>query len=180
MLLLTSFDIWQPHQRSNSSDDLLNEISQRDLIAHPFHFLRKIRVDFQTAPREVISTIDRLQPDVTICCGMAESRHTLTVESNGKSQGSVLQTPIDLAALIKGTIATQISHDAGNFVCNHLYYSVLSHLRETQPDIICLFVHVPLLNEQNLDVVMRDFLTIVHRLNGEDVTDTIDQFRSYS
>lgn len=180
MLLLTSFDTWQPHQRSNSSDGLLNEISQRNLIAHPCHFLRKICVDFQMAPKEVISTIDRLLPNVIICCGMAESRHELTVESNGKFQGNVLQTPIDLAALIKGTIATQISHDAGDFVCNHLYHSVLSHLRETQSDIICLFVHVPVLSEQNLDVVMRDFLTIVRRLNRENVTDTIDQFRSYS
>ncbi len=178
MLLLTSFDTWQPHQRSNSSDDLLNEISQRNLIAHPCHFLRKICVDFQMAPREVISTIDRLLPDVIICCGMAESRQALTIESNGKSQGSVLHTSIDLAALIEGTIATQISHDAGNFVCNHLYYSVLSHLQETQSR--ALFVHVPLLSEQNLDVVMRDFLTIVHRLDRKKVTNTTDQFRPHS
>ena len=178
MLLLTSFDTWQSHQVSNSSDDLLSEISRQNLIAHPCHFLRKICVDFQTAPKEVISTIDRLQPDVSICCGMAESRQVLTVESNGKFQGSVLQTSIDLAALIEGTIATQISHDAGNFVCNHLYYSVLSHLQETQSR--ALFVHVPLLSEQNLDVVMRDFLTIVRNLNRENVTDTIEQFCSYS
>ncbi len=177
MLLLTSFDTWQPHQVSNSSDDLLNEVFQRNLIAHPCHFLRKIRVDFQTASKDVIFTIDRLQPDVIICCGMAESRHALTVESNGKSQGKVLQTSIDLAALIEGTIATQISHDAGNFVCNHLYYSVLSHLQRTQSR--ALFVHVPLLSEQNLNSVMRDFLTIVHNLSRENVTDTTDQFPSY-
>ena len=173
MLLLTSFDPWQPHQRSNSSDDLLTEISQRDLIAQPCHFLRKIRVDFQTAPKEVISTIDRLQPDVTICCGMAESRQVLTVESNGKFQRSVLHTSIDLAALIEGTIATQISHDAGDFVCNHLYYSVLSHLQKTQSR-VCLFVHVPVLSERNLDTVMRDFLMIVRKLDRESVTDTTD------
>ena len=178
MMLLTSFDTWQSHQCSNSSDDLLEKLSQRNLIAQPCHFLRKIRVDFQMAPKEVISTIDDLQPDVIICCGMAESRQVLTVESNGKCQGSVLQTSIDLAALIEGTIATQISHDAGNFVCNHLYYSVLSHLQKTQSR--ALFVHVPLLSEQNLDSVMRDFLTIVHKLNRENVTDTSEQFRSYS
>lgn len=28
-ILLTSFDTWLHHQKSNSSDDLLNEISQR-------------------------------------------------------------------------------------------------------------------------------------------------------
>ena len=176
MLLLTSFDTWQPHQLSNSSDDLLNEIHQRNLIAEPCHFLRRIQVNFQTAPKDVISTIERLQPDTIICCGMAESRQGLTVESNGKFKGDILGTPIDLAALLEGTIATQISHDAGNFVCNHLYYSVLSHLRETQPR-ACLFVHVPLLNEHNLAMVMRDFLTIVRRLTRENVTATPDQFR---
>lgn len=97
---------------------------------------------------------------------MAERRQFLTVESNGKYQSEVWQTPLHLDSLIAGTIATQMSHDAGSFVCNHLYYSVLKYIQETQQNSQCLFVHVPLLNQTNLNAIVQDFLTIIQRIDA--------------
>lgn len=162
--LFTSFDIWEAHHKSNASDDLLALVIEK--MIQDSYFLRKIPVDFQLAPEHVLSTIELLQPDWIICCGMAERRQVLTIESNGKYQNEVWETPLDLNSLIAGTIATQISHDAGGFVCNHLYYSVLKYIRETQRDCQCVFVHVPLLNAANLDAIVQDFLTIIQRIDA--------------
>ena len=47
--LLTSFDTWQTHQQSNSSDDLLAEIIKRGAFPKNIHCIRKLPVDFQLA-----------------------------------------------------------------------------------------------------------------------------------
>lgn len=44
-ILLTSFDIWLKDQQSNSSDNLLLEVSKLDLIPDNLTFLRQLPVD---------------------------------------------------------------------------------------------------------------------------------------
>jgi pyroglutamyl-peptidase len=126
--LLTTFQTWLPHQASNSSDDLIAHLLAIAALPPDTHVLRQIPVDYHRAPAEVIQAIDQIQPDFVLCCGMAELRTQLTVESNGQWQSHHCFTPIDLQALISGTQATVISHHAGRFVCNYLYYQVLRYL----------------------------------------------------
>ncbi|MBD1860091.1 MULTISPECIES: peptidase C15 [Trichocoleus] len=163
-ILLTSFATWQPHQQSNSSDDLLEIVSHQNPYPQQLHFLRQIPVDFNIAPSQLLAKVDELQPSIILCCGMAESRCLLTVESNGKHGDEVITTPLDLESLIAALRITAISHDAGQFVCNWLYYSLLKYCREQKLQNHCLFVHVPVLTPQNLELVVPDFLTIMQRL----------------
>jgi pyroglutamyl-peptidase len=163
-ILLTSFTTWEPHQRSNSSDDLLEIVSRRNLYPQQLHFLRQMPVDFELAPAQLLAKVDALQPDIILCCGMAENRSLLTVESNGKQSDEVITTPLDLESLTAALTTTAISHDAGQFVCNWLYYSLLKHSRDQNLDSHCLFVHVPVLTPQNLEFVVSDFLTMMQRL----------------
>ncbi len=128
------------------------------------HCLRKLPVDFQLAPETVISKIDELQPEMVICCGMAEQRRLLTAESNGHYEGETIPTTINVEGLVKNLTVSSVSHNAGQFVCNFLYYSVLKHLQENHPDRQCLFVHVPVLNESNLELILEDFLAILQQV----------------
>ena len=50
---------------------------------------------------------------------------------------------------------------AGTFVCNHLYYSVLKHIQDTAIATQCIFVHVPVLTENNLESIVADFSLIL-------------------
>lgn len=164
-ILLTSFDCWEARHTSNASDDLIAAMAQQNLFAawhNKLFLLRKLPVDFQLAPQYVIAQMGALQPELIICCGMAESRSLLTVESNGKHETDVLSTAIAVDQLVESLEFTKVSHDAGNFVCNHLYYSVLKHIRDRGSTCRCLFVHVPVLNEMNLAPVLKDFLAILH------------------
>lgn len=163
-LLLTSFETWLPHQRSNASDDLLNELIDRNLLPEDCHLVHKLPVDFDLAPYQVMMKIKALQPDVILCCGMAESRQLLTVESNGKSEQDILFTPLPLKKLTQGLQMTEISHDAGQFVCNALYYSVLKFLQIHQLPSHCLFIHVPILQAGNREAIVTDFLQLIQRL----------------
>lgn len=159
-ILLTSFTTWLEHHRSNASDDLLNAIVDR--VSPDCHFLRQLPVDFELAPKITIAKINELQPDMTICCGMAESRQKLSIESNGKFQSNILRSRLDLNQLIELTNITEISHDAGDFVCNYVYYCVLNHLDNLDQD--CLFIHVPVLTPANQEMIVQDFLNILDRV----------------
>jgi pyroglutamyl-peptidase len=178
-LLLTSFDIWLPHHKSNSSDDLLDAIFTYEL---PFHLstLRKLPVDVKGATDQVIAKIRETQPDYIICCGMAESRTQLTIESNARStpafincsmgmlpedyQETTLHTSVNLEELLAPCQALEISHDCGKFVCEGLYYSVLDYLCSSSINSACIFIHVPVLTEDNIRVVVDDFLLVIGRL----------------
>jgi pyroglutamyl-peptidase len=164
-LLISTFTTWKPTQLSNASDDLVEALVQRNLLDQGVHLLRHIPVHFELAPAVVLSRITDLQPELVVCCGMAEERSRLTVESNGKLNTHQVHTTVDLSELIQGLAITDISHDAGQFVCNHLYYSVLNFVQSYRLNTRCIFVHVPILHKKNLDEVVQDFATILNRLS---------------
>ena len=157
-ILLTSFQTWLPHQKSNSSDDLLKVIQKLDYSRYvDLFFLRNLPVDIELASQQVIGEIDRLHPDLIICCGMAEKRDKLTIESNASCEDRCLHTAIDLIELTKKLTVTEISHDAGKFVCEGLYYNVLKYIQFQDSNCHSIFVHVPLLKNNNLALILRDF-----------------------
>jgi pyroglutamyl-peptidase len=163
-ILLTSFDIWLADQQSNSSDDLLLEVTKLGSLPHDLTFLHLLPVDIQLASSQVIQKIDECQPDYIICCGMAASRTKLSVEASASFEKRVLLTTVNLEKLVAGAMAIEISHDCGKFVCEGLYYSVLDYLCQNQLTACCIFVHVPVLNPENFGVILADFLLIINKL----------------
>ena len=88
---------------------------------------------------------------------MAEKRHKLTIESNAICDGQCLHTAVNLKNLNQKLMVTEISHDAGKFVCEALYYQVLKYTQSSNKSIGSIFVHVPLLEQSNTDLILRDF-----------------------
>lgn len=162
-VLLTSFTTWKPHHVSNSSDDLLERIGKSHI--GPLHYLRRLPVDFRLAPKKVLARFDALRPDILICCGMAEGRERLSIESRAVLEGETLETRVDLQSLTRGLPMTEISHDAGGFVCNSLYFEALRHLHGQPRQHHCIFAHVPVLTGENAGQVESDFLVVVARLS---------------
>lgn len=62
-ILLISFDICLKDQQSNSSDDLLLEVTKLELLSHDLTFLHQLPVDVQLASDQVIAKINAIQPD---------------------------------------------------------------------------------------------------------------------
>ena len=159
-ILLTSFQTWIPHQRSNSSDDLLAGIQAETFRDFELIFLRGLPVDTRKASQKAIALLQEVSCDRIICCGMAESRQVLTVESNARRGKECLKTAIDLPALTSQLKNTQISHDAGQFVCEGLYFEILNYLLRS-PFCLGLFVHVPILTLDNESEILEDFKNLL-------------------
>ena len=166
-LLLTSFQTWLPHQSSNYSDDLL-EIIQKQENSN-LYFVRKLPVDTNLAARRVIEAVEQIDPKSILGCGMAESRSQLTVESNAKCDRDCVFTKVNLDRLVKPLNYTQISHDAGKFVCEGLYYQILKYIQINKPNIRCIFVHIPRISANNLNLIQQDFTAIIDLMQFAEV-----------
>lgn len=166
-LLVTTFDVWEPHQRSNSSDDLVEAAIEAGIMPSHTHYRRRLPVDLDLAPQQVIAAIAELNPSHLLCLGMAESRLYLELESNGCFEGDSVYTPFDLESIVQRLSVTRISHDAGQFVCNHLYYAVLKYIQARQVLCQSLFIHVPRLQGHTLSPILNDFSTILLTIQDE-------------
>ncbi|MEM8604809.1 MAG: peptidase C15, partial [Cyanobacteria bacterium P01_H01_bin.121] len=163
--LLTSFATWLPHQRSNASDDLLQALIDMQQMPDYCRLLRHLPVDTEVAFNAVRSQIQVIQPQGIICCGMAETRDHLSLEVQACRSDSRLRTTLDLAELAKLMTTTQISHDAGQFVCNDLYYALLAYSQTVVLPRYVLFVHVPPHHTSPWEQVVSDFSMLLQRLS---------------
>lgn len=161
-LLFTSFQTWLPHQKSNSSDELLAMIQERKTVAASEYFLRQLPVEREAASQQAIAIIKKIKPQTIICCGMAESRQKLTIESCASHDQECLYTKVNLKDLVSNLVATSISHDAGKFVCESLYFNVLKYVQNSEFNASCIFVHVPVLTSENKDILLKDFESVIH------------------
>ena len=181
-ILITSFQPWLAHQRSNSSDDLVAALQKNSLMPQTAVWLRHLPVSFELAPEKVEKAVRQLQPHAVICCGMAESRQQLCVEkqakwypsaesqsSDGSSEhDSILCTNADINKLTADTLMTSLSEDAGSFVCNHLYYSVLDLANKVNWKMIVVFIHIPVLTSDNQTSLLKDFSQMVKKIAKDD------------
>lgn len=163
-VLLTSFATWKPQQISNSADDLLLEIGRTRTLPPSIHLFRQLPVNVPVAQELAIAKMQQLQPQTILCCGMAESRTKLSLELRAVVGTHKLYTSINVKDLAAGLTATEISEDAGRFVCNGLYYAILNYLQNRSLDAACMFVHVPLLSSCNRGQIIADFYQILERV----------------
>lgn len=122
----------------------------------------------------LVTTITDIKPKIVICVGQAGGRSDITVEriainvNDARIADNEGQQPIDtpvvpggpaaywstlpIKAMVKEMndcgIPASVSHSAGTFVCNHVFYGLMHHLSTSGKAIRGGFIHIPLLPEQ--------------------------------
>lgn len=176
-ILITSFDTWKPHQVSNASDDLLLRLEDQKALPEGCRVLHRLPVCTEMAYALIEPELGQASLDYVICCGVAERRHLLNLEAQAHCEQEVLKTPIALTELCskrRELRRTEISYDAGQFVCNEIYYVLLRRFwaiakqitsgAPPQPNPAPLFIHVPPLTPENQMDLVQDFQAILGRL----------------
>lgn len=121
-------------------------------------------VSFQNGYATLQKTINEFHPDIVIATGFAKNRTEITVEKIGINWMDAripdndgfqpMQTPIDpqgpdglfarlplsqmVAASMSVGVPAKISTTAGEYVCNHVLYSLLNN----NPGLTCGFLHL--------------------------------------
>lgn len=152
----------------NASQRLVEELDEPIAV---------LPVSYARAADALRAAIAETQPDVVICFGQADGRSGISVErfahnlddaetidndeapasgepidpSGPIAYGSTLPVAEIVAALRADGIPAAASRDAGGFLCNHVFYTLMRTLEHERPGAIGGFVHVPPLPEQVLE-----------------------------
>jgi pyroglutamyl-peptidase len=134
----------------------------------------RLPTGFGASVRAVSAAIERHQPSVVLALGQAGGRAQISVErvainvDDARIADNLGQQPIDepiavdgpaayfstlpikriVADLQKQGLPAEVSNSAGTFVCNHLMYGLLHHIKGQGRIMRAGFIHVPYLPQQ--------------------------------
>ncbi len=168
-LLVTGFEPWGAERR-NPSGDLASALGGHVLP-----------VDYGRAERELRRLIRRHRPSAILLLGLASKRARISLEAvavnvdhceSGRwkrwrrtiGKGPLAlpsRLPIDrlYRILRRARVPVAVSHHAGTFICNHVFFVALAATR-----VPCGFVHVPPLKAVGFATQLRAARMIVEEL----------------
>lgn len=82
------------------------------------------------------------------------------IEGDSPAYFSTLPIKKIVASLKEDGIPAVVSNSAGTFVCNHVMYAVLSHIRKRRLGIRSGFIHVPYIPEQAIEQTSRPSMSL--------------------
>jgi pyroglutamyl-peptidase len=139
--------------------------------------IQEVPTVFHEAIKVVAQAIELHQPDVVICVGQAGGRTQITPErvainlDDARIPDNKKNQPIDEHIVEGGPVAywstlpvkrivhhmkeagipAAVSHTAGTFVCNHLFYGLMNYLEKHAPQVRGGFIHIPFIPEQTVN-----------------------------
>lgn len=135
--------------KNNSSKILLDRIDGNNKLY--------LRNSFITSVDSLKKELLKNNYDLIICFGEAYlSIDTIKIELVGKKDMMVYKTNFDYSYLVSklknDNYKVMVSEDAGNYLCNNLYYNGLKYLSDNNMNIKMIFIHIPkMINISDID-----------------------------
>lgn len=127
--------------KNNSSKILLDNINSDNKLY--------LRNSFKTSVEQLIKKIKNNDFDLIISLGQAPlKKDTIKLEIIGKNKIEY-KTKYDYTFLKKKLdkeFETVISSNAGNYLCNNIYFHGLKYISENDLKAKMIFIHIPLIN----------------------------------
>lgn len=141
--------------KDNSSKILLDKIivDKKDKLY--------LRNSFDTSVKQLINKIKNYE--LIISFGQAPlDKDTIKIEVIGKKENTLYKTDFNYSKIKEDIQKTgykvYISEDAGNFLCNNLYYNGLKYIKEKNINCKMIFIHIPKIeNISNIDLLANIF-----------------------
>ncbi|MEC0242431.1 pyroglutamyl-peptidase I [Paenibacillus dokdonensis] len=170
-ILITAFEPFGG-DTINPTQRLIEDIEKQSFEGAEIHTLM-LPVVFDECSEKLIHSLESIQPDAVICCGLASGRTTITPEqiainlkevpkestvSDNKGvrpynkyinsegpDGLFTRLPVRemIETMREQGIPASISYSAGTFICNNTMYALLDYIRIHQLPIMAGFVHFP-------------------------------------
>jgi pyroglutamyl-peptidase len=186
-ILVTGFEPFATSSL-NPSGEIVKSLIGDDLVT------AILPVVFGQASAQLRELIDLHKPTAALCLGQAEGRSAMTPEriainlddaripDNAENQpkeqkiiangadGYFSTLPIEqmVTSMKAAGIPASISLSAGTFVCNHIFYVLQDHLKDSS--ITSGFMHVPLMDEQRKEFPTLPTMPIKQMIAGVQIS----------
>ncbi|MGE7602460.1 pyroglutamyl-peptidase I [Peribacillus sp. NPDC097675] len=173
-VLLTGFDPFGG-ERVNPSWEAVKQL-HGEVIDDVTLVAEQVPTVFGKSVEVLEQLIQEHNPDIVICVGQAGGRLHITPErvainvDDARIPDNQGNQPIDEAIVDKGPVAywsqlpikrmvenmkesnipASVSHTAGTFVCNHIFYGLMNYISRTESNIRGGFIHIPFIPEQTI------------------------------
>ncbi|WP_258728556.1 pyroglutamyl-peptidase I [Bacillus atrophaeus] len=174
-VLLTGFDPFGG-ETVNPAWEAVKQLNGED-AEHAVIVSEQVPTVFKKSLKILRQTIHKHQPDIVICVGQAGGRMQITPErvainlDDARIPDNEGNQPIDEPISENGPAAywtglpikrivehmkengvpAAVSHTAGTFVCNHLFYGLMDEINKNAPRIKGGFIHIPYIPEQTIN-----------------------------
>lgn len=164
-IVVTGFEPFGP-EVINPSQEIVNILRAEG--ADDLH-CEVLATEYGFAEKRILQLMEEHEPTLLLMLGLAETTPKIRMErialnlddasipdNNGDSRRGLpirpegplaLQSGLDLSKTQAKLQAlghdVAISNHAGAYICNHVFYTALSHVAEKEGSTECLFVHVP-------------------------------------
>lgn len=141
--------------QDNSSKILLDKITVKNTDK------LYLRNSFDTSVKQLINKIKN--HELIISFGQAPlDKDTIKIEIIGKKENTLYKTDFNYSKIKEDIEKTgfkvYISEDAGNFLCNNLYYNGLKYIKENNLNCKMIFIHIPKIeNLSDVDLLAKIF-----------------------
>ena len=142
---------------------------------------------FRRATTRLRALIQREQPDIVLCVGLAADRAAISIERvavnlddarvpdndgacprdkpvvRGGPAAYFSSLPVRkiVARLTAENIPCELSMSAGTFVCNHVFYALMHGAARDEPRMRAGFVHVPALSALSLEQMVQGLTRVL-------------------
>ena len=168
-ILVTGFGPF-PGMPDNPSAALVTKLAQ-PRIARAFNLeARILPTEFAAAGAALAKAIAEVKPDIVVCFGVAAKTDTIRVERAAwnvvdpqmpdarghrhksrtvragapEGYGTTLPTADIMAALARGGFPARGSNDAGDYLCNYIFYQLMHDIAASGEKRMGGFVHIPM------------------------------------
>ncbi len=174
-MLVTGFEPFKK-EKVNPSWEVCRKLSEAEIEGTAIT-VRKLPVIFDEARKKAVEYCDEVNPDVILHLGEAGGRTHISLEriaincddaqikdnKGQKRDGKIIEqqggdgyfTTIPakeiVKALKKAGIPAVVSNSAGTYLCNHVFYGMLHHVKRENLPIKVGFIHLPYLPQQTVD-----------------------------
>jgi pyroglutamyl-peptidase len=196
-ILVTGFEPFAGAQL-NSSQIVVDWLEEHSLDGVTLAILP---VEYERSVERILRLIKEVDPEIIISLGQAEGRVKVSFErvavnlDDARIADNVGEVRRDLPirfdgddaflanlpvrAVVEALIArghpVEESLSAGTFVCNHLFYIVMNHLKDSQSRCWMDFIHLPLVSEQGVDFPGKPMLE--KEIQGQVIIAAIEEIR---
>jgi pyroglutamyl-peptidase len=196
-ILVTGFEPFAGAQL-NSSQIVVDWLEEQSLDGVTLAILP---VEYERSVERILGLIMEVDPEIIISLGQAEGRAKVSFErvavnlDDARIADNFGEVRRDLPirfdgddaflanlpvrAVVEALIArghpVEESLSAGTFVCNHLFYSVMNHLKDSQSRCWMDFIHLPLVSEQGVDFPGKP--TLEKEIQGQVIIAAIEEIR---
>ena len=171
-ILVTGFEPFQKNQENPTQE--IVRLLPKGIKGHKLIAL-ELPVLYNESFLRLKEEIEKHNPDVVICLGLAAGRKGITpervainlndsihpdnsgtlyfdeviIEEGNNAYFSTLPLRDMISIMEEKHIDCSISNSAGLYVCNDIMYRLLHYIDENKLDIMAGFIHVPLMSEQD-------------------------------